>query len=198
MTDDRPHPGLQLRDRQWFERLFREHHLQVLTDARRRLDGEADDIVSSVFTTAWQRRDDVPDDPLPWLYRTAANHILHARRGSARQARIAEAAAGAARSDLSGADFAAGADEKDLILRVLRDLPEADQEILRLWAWEHLDPAQLSVVLGCSVVTARVRLHRAVRRLRTRRDAADPESARTDSRPAPPAAAFPLSATIKD
>jgi RNA polymerase sigma-70 factor (ECF subfamily) len=174
MTQDRPPAGLQYRDRQWFEQLFREHHLHVLAYARRRVEAEADDVVSEVFATAWQRRDAVPDDPLPWLYRTAANHIRHAHRGSARRARTA-AALVAAEPPPDGADFAAGADEKDLILRVLRDLSERDQEILRLWAWEQFDPGRIADVLGCSSATARVRLHRAQRRLRARLNAADPD-----------------------
>ena len=38
-------------------------------------------------------------------------------------------------------------------------------EILRLWAWEQLEPSEIAVVLDISTVTARVRLHRARRRL---------------------------------
>ena len=173
MTDSGPPGGLVPRDKQWLERLFRDHHGQVLAYARRRVGTEADDIVSDVFATAWQRREAVPDDALPWLYRTAGNHILHAHRASARRARTVSAAP----LEHGGSDFAAGADEKDLIMRVLRDLSERDQEILRLWAWEHLELTQISDVLGCSSVAARVRLHRATRRLQTRLSAADPDSA---------------------
>jgi RNA polymerase sigma-70 factor (ECF subfamily) len=190
MTQDRPSPGRPYRDRQWFEQLFREHHLQVLAYARRRVGAEADDVVSDVFATAWQRRDAVPDDPLPWLYRTAANHILHALRGSARRARTAAALVA---TEAQGADFAAGADEKDLILRVLHDLSQRDQEVLRLWAWEQLAPGQIAAVLGCSSTTARVRLHRAQRRLRARLDVADP-----DGRPATYRTGPTIPLTVKD
>ena len=88
MTDDRHPQKPDPRGRLWFEHLFRDHHLEVLSYARRRVGEEADDIVSDVFTTAWQRRSVVPDDALPWLYRTAANHVLHARRSWARRARV--------------------------------------------------------------------------------------------------------------
>ena len=40
----------------------------------------ADDIVAEVFTTAWRRRDDIPERVLPWLYGVAANQIAHAAR----------------------------------------------------------------------------------------------------------------------
>jgi RNA polymerase sigma-70 factor (ECF subfamily) len=184
MTDKRPPPGLDDRDQEWLEQLFRDNHAQVLAYARRRVDSEADDIVSDVFATAWQRRDAVPDDPLPWLYRTAANYILHAYRGSARRARMT-AAVVAAQPDHSSHDFTAGADEKDLILGAMRDLPQRDQEILRLWAWEQLDPARISEVLGCSSTAARVRLHRAQRRLQTRLGVADPDPTPATFRPRP-------------
>src|SRR5690242_4679562 len=82
-----------LRGREWFEQLFLDHHVQVLAYARRRVGPDADDIVAEVFTTAWRRREAVPDLALPWLYRTAAHHVLHARRSWAGQARTSQAVA---------------------------------------------------------------------------------------------------------
>ena len=154
------------RGREWFERLFRDHHAQVLAYARRRVGPDADDIVAEVFATAWQRREVVPEQALAWLYRTAAHHVLHARRSWAGQARTSQAVAEEGRlwaTAPGGDDFA----ESDLLERGLRQLPEDDQEVLRLWAWEQLGAAQIGEVLGCRPSTARVRLHRARRRLRT-------------------------------
>ncbi|MGB7981220.1 MAG: sigma-70 family RNA polymerase sigma factor, partial [Candidatus Nanopelagicales bacterium] len=48
----------------------------------------------------------------------------------------------------------------------LDDLAETDAELLRLWAWEQLEPAEIAAVLGCSPGTARTRMHRARTRLR--------------------------------
>lgn len=47
----------------------------------------------------------------------------------------------------------------------LGSLPEADQELLALVAWERLDHQQIASVLGCSRNAVDVRLHRARRRL---------------------------------
>lgn len=44
-------------------------------------------------------------------------------------------------------------------------LSEADREILTLHTWEDLDPADIATVLGVTRGSARVRLHRARRRL---------------------------------
>jgi Sigma-70, region 4 len=47
-------------------------------------------------------------------------------------------------------------------------LSNADREILRLVAWEGLGPTDGAAVLGCSVSSYKVRLHRARRRLERR------------------------------
>ena len=61
--------------------LFRGHYQDVLTYARRRVDvDQAQEVVAEVFLTAWRRFDDVPDPPLPWLYRVAANEIANHTR----------------------------------------------------------------------------------------------------------------------
>jgi hypothetical protein len=67
-------------------------------------------------------------------------------------------------------------------------LSVADQEVLRLAAWEQLDTPALAYVLECSEVAARVRLHRATRRLRLLMTV----PARPDAAPAPvPSDDFP-------
>jgi RNA polymerase sigma-70 factor (ECF subfamily) len=52
------------------------------------------------------------------------------------------------------------------VLAALATLDPADQELLRLNAWEGLEPSEAARVLGISSVAARSRLHRARRRLR--------------------------------
>ncbi len=50
--------------------------------------------------------------------------------------------------------------------QALQTLSDGDRELLLLVAWEQLDARDLAAVLGCSVPTTAVRLHRARRRLR--------------------------------
>ena len=52
------------------------------------------------------------------------------------------------------------------ILRALARLADRDRDAILLIAWEELNIADASQVLGCSEVAFRVRLHRARRRLR--------------------------------
>jgi RNA polymerase sigma-70 factor (ECF subfamily) len=44
-------------------------------------------------------------------------------------------------------------------------LPEGDQEVLRLAAWESLSHGEIGLVLGITPNAAAIRLHRARRRL---------------------------------
>jgi RNA polymerase sigma-70 factor (ECF subfamily) len=47
----------------------------------------------------------------------------------------------------------------------LASLPEGDREILRLWAWERLEPGEIAMVLQVSPNAATLRLSRARRKL---------------------------------
>ena len=122
---------------------------------------DADDVVAETFTIAWRRFDDIPADAaIPWLYGVARNVVRnHARREKRRTAlqRVAPR------------DLVAHAPDEPSDTRVLRAALDAlrddDREVLRLVAWDGVDAAQLPIALGCSPSAARVRLHRARKRL---------------------------------
>ncbi len=147
------------RDEAWFREAFTDHHRAVLSYAVRRVGLDAaDDVVAEVFTTAWRRRDQVPDSPLPWLYRTARFHVLHRGRSMARQRRLTLRLAGCP-DPPGGSDPLGEIDDGELVRDVLSRLPERDAEVLMLAAWEDLEPAAIAEVVGCTPVAARVRLH---------------------------------------
>ncbi len=158
---------------EWLSDLFGRHSGAVHAYARRRVDTaeDAEDVVVEVFTTAWRRRQDVPAEALPWLYATASNVIAHVLRSDARRTRLGARLATVSSLHAAPTDpgtavidaVAAG----DVVNAALDDLAEADAELLRLWAWEQLEPAEIAAVLGCSPGTARTRLHRARGRLRS-------------------------------
>jgi RNA polymerase sigma-70 factor (ECF subfamily) len=123
---------------------------------------DADDLVAEVLTVAWRRLDDVPaDDPIPWLIAVARNvwrnGLRTEQRRSALAARLPRAAVQPPPGDPD--------DEPGRLRAVLATLPDDDQELLRLVAWDGLTPAQMAAVLGCTPGAARVRLHRARTRL---------------------------------
>lgn len=157
------------RDEAWLAALFRRHGAQIRAYARRRVEPDAvDDIVSEVFTAAWQHRQRVPEPELPWLYRTALHHTLHDRRGRRRATALTDRIISQDPPDRQPPDPIAGVAERldagAQVRHVMGLLAPRDAEVLRLWAWEQLAPAEIGDVLGCTAVAARVRLHRAKRR----------------------------------
>lgn len=154
------------RDEAWFDAMFRGHHRALLSYGRRRVD-DADALVAEVFTQAWRHRDRVPDEPLPWLYRTATNLVMHDLRTQARtarlQSRIATRTEHLVHADHAG-DVSGDVDAQRLVGAVLTRMRPSDREVLRLAIWEQLDSAEIAYVLNCSTPAARVRLHRARQR----------------------------------
>jgi RNA polymerase sigma-70 factor, ECF subfamily len=156
-------------DREQFERLFRDHYGQLLAFAYRRThDMElARDITASAFLVAWRRREDMPDDKLPWLYGVARNEIgTHLRsrgRAAALLARLRRTADAAPQID---ADPSLGRG----LGEAFNGLSQRDRETLSLHAWEGLDRERAASALECSVNAYTIRLHRARRRLAERLD----------------------------
>jgi RNA polymerase sigma-70 factor (ECF subfamily) len=148
-------------DETQFEQLWTGHRDAVWAYAARRVGPDrAADVVHETFLVAWRRLDDVPAAAAPWLIAVARNTILHERRGAARRARLDERLAGFAAPAHDTVPEGDGA-----LLRAARQLPLGDRELLALIAWDGLTVAEAAAVLGWRPVTARVRLHRARRRL---------------------------------
>ncbi|MDA0173538.1 sigma-70 family RNA polymerase sigma factor [Solirubrobacter taibaiensis] len=181
-----------------FEALFDEHYEAVHRYALRRAEPPlAEEVVNEAFLVAWRRLDEVPEEPLPWLYGTAKHVLANRRRDAARHARrigaaAAESGVTAARGDRGGGDAEHGDDpaarrrhaaravadatrdpadrlaERDAALRAFTGLSEPDREALRLVAWERLSLADAARVAGVSRPAFAMRVHRARRRLAAR------------------------------
>lgn len=61
-------------------------------------------------------------------------------------------------------DPAEGLEDDDLAA-ALSALPAADQEIIRLWAWEQLEPREIAETLGSTANAVSLRLSRAKKKL---------------------------------
>jgi len=149
---------------QRFTRVYDAHYHRILGYARRRVGADdAQDVVAETFAVAWRRFDDVPEgaESLLWLYATARRVVANHHRGQRRLASLKAAIAAAPASP--------GATAPDegarRLLEALARLRADERELLLLAAWEGLDNAALATVLGCSRTAARIRLHRARRRL---------------------------------
>ncbi|MEV4415970.1 sigma-70 family RNA polymerase sigma factor [Catellatospora sp. NPDC049609] len=156
-----------------FEALFDAHYAELTRFASRRVGADtAGDIVSGTFLIAWRRLAEVPDaHPRAWLYAVARHVIANELRSRERRNRLA-AKAGVA-DDTVTEDHAGQVGEQLRVRAALAALSPADQEVLRLTAWDGLDVAEAAIVLGCGRTALKVRLHRARRRFAARLRAAE-------------------------
>jgi RNA polymerase sigma-70 factor (ECF subfamily) len=127
----------------------------------RRTDPEtAEDVLGETLLVCWRRVAELPDEPLPWVYGVARNCLRNAERSARRQERVA------ARIMALPAD--AEPPEDPALDEALAALRPEEAELLRLWAWEQLTPAEIAVVLGITPNAASSRLTRAKRKLSDR------------------------------
>jgi RNA polymerase sigma-70 factor, ECF subfamily len=173
-----------------FRDLYASHGRAILAYAVRRTRDPQDaaDVLAETFLVAWRRLDHVPagDGARLWLYGVARRTLANQARSERRRERLAErlrhelpAAVAAVAPPTAAADSA--------VLAALRELDQADREILLLAGWERLEAGEIATVLQITGVAARARLHRARRRLRARLEQ-DPDADRVtlSSRPSFP------------
>ncbi|WP_243707339.1 sigma-70 family RNA polymerase sigma factor [Micromonospora sp. KC606] len=145
-----------------FEALYRACYGDLLRYALRRSDRPemAADVVADTFVVAWQRIDDIPaDNERAWLFGVARNVLANQHRTARRATRLASRL----RDELAHVTVTQPDVPAD-VAAAFRELPDADQELLRLVVWEELTADELALTLDCSANAVRIRLHRARRR----------------------------------
>jgi RNA polymerase sigma-70 factor, ECF subfamily len=143
-----------------FDALFTEHKRQVLAYAMRRTQtlADAEDVAAETFIIAWRKLGSIPaTEPLAWLYAVARRVLANHRRGNGRRERLAALL----RVEDVATPLRAGEDLDGPVFAALASLSPADQEILRLIAWEELGNQGIAVVLGITANAVAIRLHRA-------------------------------------
>lgn len=146
------------------DRVYR-HVLRLVPTA-----SDAEDVVAGVFLELWRRRDAVPvvdGSVLPWALVTATNVARNTHRGLRRH----RAAIDRLPRDEHLVDPAESAEERverERLLAAVHALGPADAGLLLLVALEGYGVAEAGAALGLSPGAARVRLHRARKRLQTR------------------------------
>jgi RNA polymerase sigma-70 factor, ECF subfamily len=145
-----------------FEALAAEVYEPVQRYVRRRVATDAvDDVVADTMMTLWRRLDAVPPNArLPWAYGVARRHVANHRRAAGRHLRLVRRAEAEPRP----APVDEGPLDPELHI-ALDALSDSDREILRLWAWEGLEAAEIGIALGLTPNAVSIRLHRAKRKL---------------------------------
>lgn len=162
-------PDLERRTR--FERVAAEVYEPLQRYLRRRADvDDAGDVLAETLLVVWRRLDDVPAEPLPWCYGAARRCLANHRRGERRRVRLVERAGAHLDRDvdarLDPQTVVDGSDPE--LAAALRTLTDAEAEIVRLWAWEQLEPRQIAEVLETTANAVSVALARAKRKVASR------------------------------
>ena len=166
-----------------FRVLFERYSDNVYNSAFRRTASRsaAEDIAETVFLELWRQRRRVVacgGSIRPWLLGVAANQSRRWWRDQTRKARAIERLAGREPGLVPGGSAGGSADPADLVaarvdderrmagvLAALEALPQAEQDVLTLRAWEELGYVEIAVALGLRVGTVKSRLSRARARL---------------------------------
>ncbi len=134
--------------------------------ARRTDAATAEDVLSETLLVCWRRVAELPQEPLPWAYAVARNCLANAERGARRQQRLAAriSVVDPPAAAVPGPGEGTGRDAD--VVEALARLRDQDAELLRLWAWEQLEAAEIATVLDITANAASIRLHRARQQLR--------------------------------
>lgn len=131
---------------------------------RRTDSATADDVLSETLMVLWRRSDQVPAEHVPWAIGIARLQLQNAHRSTRRQGLLQARIVALDPPSIATPGPDDRPDDGEAVRRVLALMPEAEQELLRLSAWDELAPAQIAAVLGISANAASIRLHRARKR----------------------------------
>lgn len=162
-----------------FERFYRQHVEAVQRFVARRVEDPylAADLTADVFVAVIESAGSYRPsrgEPVAWLFGIARNVVAGERRRKAKELRTAARVRG--RELLDSDDVAALHDLIDreaagrALLHDLSRLPDSERAVLELVALDGLSVDEAGQALGIGPVAARVRLHRARRRMRDRLD----------------------------
>ena len=142
-----------------FESFYERYAPRIAAYAARRLGSvhDAQDVVGETFLLAWQRREELLGDPLPWLYGVARRLIANRVRGFERRPlHLAENVAAPTWQHGTAGE----------LMAAIAALPAREREALLLTVWDGLDQRTAGQLLGCSRVAVALRLRRARGHLR--------------------------------
>jgi len=126
---------------------------------------DAEDITSETFVRAWVRRNTIRTETLKaYLFTIARNVFLEQRRRGAREVALEDVHADPAPGPEAATESHLELDE---IRSILRTYPECDRTAFILRVQHELPYAEIARVLGLSLSSAKVKVHRVRKKLLT-------------------------------
>ena len=181
-----------------FARLIDSEGARLRAYLARRVPRDAvDDVLGDVLLVAWRRRDEMPVEPLPWLFGVAAKTVSTRWRSEARRDALVERVTRQPPPPQPCVEAEVRRRAQRALAAALGSLHERDRELLLLRFWDDLRPREIAAALGLPAVTVRARLHRATVRLHRHLRAALAATTAPADDPDPadgPAEAWPLPA----
>lgn len=148
-----------------FVEFYTNHYSRLLSIAHGRLGvlQDAEDATAETFRIAWTYYGAGNELTLPWAYQVLRNVIGNQYRYLKRQSVVDT---GAELSDLELAVTQSPDDDGITIRLAIRELSDADRQILELAYWEDISGEDIAEILGCSQAAVRTRLSRARKNLK--------------------------------
>jgi RNA polymerase sigma-70 factor (ECF subfamily) len=148
-----------------FRDLFDSYYEPLVAYALRRAsESEAEEVVADTWLIAWRRLDDLPAEPLYWLYGVARKVLANRRRSEGRQQALRDKLTESEPSPPSE-DLSDSVAIKHAVHAALIRLSETEREVLRLVGWEGLGAQQGAQAMGWTTPVFTLRLHRARKKL---------------------------------
>ena len=133
---------------------------------RRARPEDVSELLNDALLVIWRRLDDIPwSDIRPWSYGVAKRCLANQRRGDRRRLRLVGQVASQAPVTALDQEIEVGDVENPALSVALAELEDAERELIRLWAWEQLEPREIAIVLETTANAISLRLTRAKKKL---------------------------------
>jgi RNA polymerase sigma-70 factor (ECF subfamily) len=133
---------------------------------------QVDDVLSDTLLVMWRRLDDIPREAvLPWCYSVARQSLANHRRSNRRRLALTE------KLQAQPKPVEGGEPEEPALEDAMAKLSDAERELIRLWAWEQLEPREIAIVTGMTVNAVSLRLTRAKKKIEKEMTRQDPARA---------------------
>ena len=142
-----------------FPALYERTNRQISQYVFRRISFDVEDVVDDIYTIAWRKREDIPNDheeALLWLYAIGRKVIANKVRWKSRLDRFNKL-----NNPLVAAESRNGSPRDNWVQEALISMPVIQREALMLVEWDGLCIAEAAEVLGVPGTTVTKRLHSA-------------------------------------